>query len=272
MVFRSIYAHGFVRVAACTIKSAIAVPARNAEGIIAQARACHDKAVALAVFPSCASRVMRSKICSCSRPCLTASSQQLRSSRKDSRALLPVVVVGAPLRWRRRIYNCAVAIHRGVVLGVVPKTFLPNYREFYEKRHFASGPRPARRNDTDRRHRGPFGADLLFRADDVPGFTLGIEICEDMWVPAPPSAELSLAGATVLANLSGSPITIGRARSRNLLCQATSARCLAAYVYAAAGAGESTTDLSWDGQTVIYENAALLAEGEALCSRRGRSP
>ena len=262
MAFRSIYAHGFVRVAACTIKSAIADPARNAEGIITQARACHDRAAGLAVFPELCVSGYALEDLFLQQTLLDAVESAIAIIAEKTRELLPVVVVGAPLRWCHRIYNCAVAIHQGVVLGVVPKSFLPNYREFYEKRHFAPGlevrGETIRVGDID----APFGADLLFRAEDVPGFTLGIEICEDMWVPAPPAAELSLAGATVLANLSGSPITIGRASSRNLLCQATSARCLAAYVYAAAGAGESTTDLSWDGQTVIYENAVLLAEGE----------
>ena len=108
----------------------------------------------------------------------------------------------------------------------------------------------------------PFGPDLLFAADDVPGLVVHVEICEDMWVPIPPSAEAALAGATVLCNLSGSPITIGRAEDRKLLARSASSRCLAAYVYAAAGEGESTTDLAWDGQTMIYENGVLLAETE----------
>jgi hypothetical protein len=108
----------------------------------------------------------------------------------------------------------------------------------------------------------PFGPDLLFAADDVPGLVLHVEICEDMFVPIPPSAQAALAGATVLANLSGSPITIGRAEDRKLLARSASARCLAAYVYAAAGEGESSTDLAWDGQTMIYENGRLLAESE----------
>ena len=108
----------------------------------------------------------------------------------------------------------------------------------------------------------PFGVDLLFEAEDVPGLVVHAEICEDIWVPVPPSAEAALAGATVLANLSGSPITVGRAEDRRLLCRSASSRCLAAYVYAAAGLGESTTDLAWDGQTMIYENGVLLAETE----------
>jgi NAD+ synthase (glutamine-hydrolysing) len=175
---------------------------------------------------------------------------------------MPVLIVGAPLRFAARIYNCAVAIHRGRILGVVPKSYLPTYREFYEGRHFAAGAGLRGLEMAIAGTTAPFGVDLLFTATDVPALTLGIEICEDMWIPVTPASELALAGATVLANLSGSPITVGRAQSRALLCQSTSARCLAAYVYAAAGVGESTTDLAWDGQTSIYENGVLLAESE----------
>ncbi|MGH3373035.1 MAG: NAD(+) synthase, partial [Nocardioidaceae bacterium] len=176
--------------------------------------------------------------------------------------LLPVLVLGAPLRHRHRIYNCAVVVHRGRVLGVAPKSYLPTYREFYERRWFAPG--DDRRGQTLRLlgEDVPFGHDLLFRAVDVPGLVLHVEICEDMWVPVPPSAEASLAGATVLANLSGSPITVARAEDRRLLVRSASARCSAAYLFAAAGQGESTTDLSWDGQTMVYECGELLAETE----------
>jgi NAD+ synthase (glutamine-hydrolysing) len=178
---------------------------------------------------------------------------------EGSAGLLTVLVVGAPLRHRNGIYNCAVVVHRGRVLGVVPKSYLPTYREFYERRQTTPG-------DDQRgeiRIAGldvPFGPNLLFDAEDVPGLVVHVEVCEDVWVPVPPSSEAALAGATVLLNLSGSPITVGRAEDRKLMCRAQSSRCLAAYVYAAAGQGESTTDLSWDGQTMIYENGVLLAE------------
>ena len=147
--------------------------------------------------------------------------------------------------YKRQVYNCAVLVHRGRVLGVAPKSYLPTYREFYEKRTIAAGDDvrgTIRVGGTE----VPFGPDLLFRATDLPDLVLHVEICEDMWVPIPPSAEAALAGATVLANLSGSPITVAKARDRAALCETASARCLAAYVYAAAGEGESTTDLSWD--------------------------
>ncbi len=262
MVFRSIYAHGFLRVAACTIETKLADPAGNAEAILAAARTCDGRAVGLAVFPElCVSGYAIEDLLlqDALLDAVEAAIQRIAASTRD---LLPLLVVGAPLRHRHRLYNTAVVIHRGAVLGVVPKSYLPNYREFYEKRHFAPGAGLRGETVPIGGTRAPFGTDLIFAAEDVPGFRLGIEICEDMWVPAPPAGGLALAGATVLANLSGSPITIGRARSRSLHCQATSARCLAAYVYAAAGAGESTTDLAWDGQTTIHENAVLLAEGE----------
>jgi len=165
------------------------------------------------------------------------------------------------LRHLHRIYNTAVVIHRGIVLGVAVKSYLPTYREFYERRQVAPG-------DDMRgviRVLGadvPFGPDLLFDAVDTPGLVLHAEICEDMFVPIPPSAQAALAGATVLANLSGSPVTIGRAEDRKVLARSASARCLAAYVYSAAGEGESSTDLAWDGQTMIYENGRLLVESK----------
>ena len=181
---------------------------------------------------------------------------------EGSAVLLPVIVVGAPLVHGTRVVNCAVVIHRGRILGVAPKSYLPTYREFYERRWFAPG--DDRRGSTIRLggRDVPFGPDLIFTATDLRGFSLFVEICEDMWVPVPPSAEASLAGATVLANLSGSPITVARAEDRRLLVRSASARCNAAYLYAAAGQGESTTDLSWDGQTMVYECGDLLAESE----------
>ncbi|MBU2662649.1 NAD(+) synthase [Actinoplanes bogorensis] len=257
MNFRSIYQHGFARVAACTNHAVVGDPAANAEAILTQARRCHEQGVAVALFPELG-------LCGYSIEDLLMQDvllddvlAGLRTVVEGSAELLPMLIVGAPLLHRNRIYNCAVVIHRGRILGIAPKSYLPNYREFYEKRQIAAG------DDERGGFYGdniPFGTDLLFAADDVPGLVVHAEICEDMWVPIPPSAEAALAGATVLVNLSGSPITVGRAEDRRLLCQSASARCLAAYLYAAAGLGESTTDLSWDGQTMIYENGALLAE------------
>ena len=267
MSFHSIYRHGFARVAACVITSHVADPSANAKAVLAAASACHDQSVAVAVFPELCLSGYAIEDLVMQDPLLDAVERGLAAIVEASRPLLPVLVVGAPLRHGARIYNCAIVIHRGRIMGVVPKSYLPSYREFYEGRHFASGAGIVGEAIAIGPLRAPFGVDLLFEAEDVGGLTIGIEVCEDMWIPVTPASELALAGATVLINLSGSPITIGRARSRALLCQSTSARCLAAYLYAAAGAGESTTDLAWDGQTSIYENGVLLAEGERFRQR-----
>ncbi|MFF3366502.1 NAD(+) synthase [Streptomyces misionensis] len=262
MNFWSIYQHGFARVAACTGHTVIADPGANAEAVLRQARRCAEEGVAVAVFPEMVLSGYSIEDLLLQDPLLDAVEAALREVVAGSADLLPVLVVGAPLRHRNRVYNCAVVVHRGRILGVAPKSYPPNYREFYERRQIAAG--DDERGGTIRIDGAdvPFGVDLLFTAEDVPGLVLHAEICEDMWVPVPPSAEAALAGATVLANLSGSPITVGRAEDRKLLCRSASSRCLAAYVYAAAGLGESTTDLSWDGQTMIYENGVLLAESE----------
>ena len=270
MGFYSVYRQGFVRVAACTHHTFLADPASNAESVLGLARACHDDNVALAVFPELTLSGYSIEDILLQDALLDAVEDALLDIVVASADLLPVLVVGAPLRYRHRIYNTAVVIHRGRVLGVVPKSYLPTYREFYERRQVAAG------DDV----RGwlrigaadvPFGADLLFAAADTPGFVLHVEICEDMFVPVPPSAEAALAGATVLANLSGSPITIGRAEDRCLLARSASSRCLAASVYAAAGEGESTTDLAWDGQTMIWENGVCLAQSERFPKGERRS-
>jgi NAD+ synthase (glutamine-hydrolysing) len=259
--FYSAYRHDFVRVAACTHHTTLADPGANAESVLRLSRECHDEGVALAVFPELTLSGYSIEDILLQDTLLDAVEGAVDEIVAASVELLPVLVVGAPLRHRNRIYNTAVVIHRGTVLGVAPKSYLPTYREFYERRQVAPGDD---QGGVIRLGGGdvPFGADLLFTATDLPGFVLHVEICEDMWVPIPPSAEAALAGATVLANLSGSPITIGRADDRKLLARSASSRCLAAYVYAAAGEGESTTDLAWDGQTMIYENGVLLAESE----------
>src|SRR6201995_3722903 len=270
MDFYNCYRQGFVRVAACTHHPTIGDPAANAESVLRLARQCHDDGVALAGFPELTLSGYSIEDILLQDLLLDDVETAIKELVAASTDLLPVLVVGAPLRYRHRIYNTAVVIHRGVVLGVTPKSYLPTYREFYEGRQVAPG-------DDERgtiRIAGleaPFGADLLFAAVDLPGFVLHVEICEDMFVPIPPSAEAALAGATVLSNLSGSPLTIGRADDRSLLARSASLRCLAAYVYAAAGEGESTTDLAWDGQTMIWENGVMLAQSERFPKGERRS-
>jgi NAD+ synthase (glutamine-hydrolysing) len=258
-----LYDQGFARVAACAVPVALADPGTNAATVIGAARACGERGVSVAVFPELSLSGYAIDDLLLQDPLLDAVREAIETVRAASEGLLPVIVVGAPLATGNRLYNCAVVIHRGSILGVVPKSYLPNYREFYEKRHFALGAEVGAYSDIQIGDSlVPFGSRLLFEAADVPGLTVHVEICEDMWVPVPPSAQAALAGATVLANLSGSPITVTKASERSLLCQSASARCLAAYVFAAAGEGESSTDLSWDGQTMVYECGELLAETE----------
>jgi NAD+ synthase (glutamine-hydrolysing) len=260
--FYSAYAHGFARIAACTVPVAIADPAANVCAVLDQARACHDDGVAVAVFPELALSGYAIDDLFLQDALLSAVEDAVAEIVAASVDLLPVIVVGAPLEHGSRVLNCAVVIHRGRILGVAPKSYLPNYREFYERRWFAPGDDLRGASMTLAGQEVPLGPDLLFAAADVRGLVLHVEVCEDMWVPIPPSAEAALAGATVLANLSGSPITVGRAEDRRLLARSASSRCLAAYAYAAAGQGESSTDLSWDGQTMIHEMGELLDETE----------
>ncbi len=285
--FRSAYDQGFARMAAVTLPVVLANPAANAAAVIERARALSDDGVCLAAFPELGLTGYSIDDLLLSDVLLDEVLAAIEAIRAASAGLLPAIVVGAPLREGNRLYNCAVVVQGGAVRGVAPKSYLPTYREFYEKRHFADGADGADgasaagsrrialkgvRDGADReggavgnREGGavvPFGPNLLFEVADVPGLTFHVEVCEDMWVPVPPSSLAALAGATVLVNLSGSPITVGRAEDRKLLARASSSRGLAAYVFAAAGQGESSTDLAWDGQTFVYENGDLLGETE----------
>jgi NAD+ synthase (glutamine-hydrolysing) len=221
--FRSPATHGFVRVAAATPVVHTADPAANAAEHIAL---------------------------------IQQAGAQLAEATTGTGV---AAVVGAPIRHGDRLYNCAVALADGEVLGVVPKTYLPNYREYYEKRWFS----PADDALPELGGRwGAFGTRLLFEAENRPGFVFGIEICEDYWAPLPPSTRQALAGARILLNLSASNVVIGKSDDRALLCASQSARAMAAYVFTASGWGESTTDLAWDGQATIHELGARLADGE----------
>ncbi|WP_313606867.1 NAD(+) synthase [Rhizobium sp.] len=262
MEFRSPYSHGFVRCAVCTPACEVADPEFNAKAVLELARQGHENHVALMVFPElCLSGYAIDDLLG-QDVLLDAVEGSIGAVLTASADLDPVLLIGAPLRHEGRLFNCALAVHGGKILGVVPKTHLPNYREFYEKRWFASG-----RNIRDAEipvagQKAPFGVDLQFAARDIADFIFHVEICEDLWAPAPPSDFGALAGALVLANLSASNITVGKADTRKLLCSAQSARTWSAYLYSAAGPGESTTDLAWDGQACIYELGDLLAETE----------
>lgn len=260
--FRSAYDQGFARVAAVTLPVTLADPAANAAAVIARARSLGEEGVCLAVFPELGLTGYSIDDLLLSDVLLRGALAAIETVRAASAGFLPAIVVGAPLRAGGRLFNCAVVIAGGAVRGVVPKSYPPAYREFYEKRHFACGGAAGESDIDVNGARVPFGTDLLFEVDDVPGLVFHAEVCEDMWVPVPPSSLAALAGATVLVNLSGSPVTVGRAEDRELLVRASSSRGLAACVFAAAGQGESSTDLAWDGQTLVYENGELLGSTE----------
>lgn len=259
--FLAFHSHGFVRVATATPRVRPADVGFNLAAALELARAADAEGVDLVVYPELNLPGYAIDDLHLQDALLDAVEAALGDLAAASAALSPVLLVGAALRWRGRLFNCAVVISRGEILGVVPKSYLPNYREYYEKRWFALGRDIAGETIRIGDRELPFGPDLIFEARDLPGFVLHVEICEDFWAPVPPSSAAALAGATVLANLSASNIVIGKADERHMLCRSQSARAMAAYLYSAAGPGESTTDLAWDGQGAIYELGELLAEG-----------
>ena len=260
--FYSLYRHGFVRVAVCVPRMHLAQPARNAACTIDMLQACHAQGAALALFPELGLSGYSLDDLLQQEALLAGVRRALRRVLEATQDLPIVGIVGAPLAFQGQLFNCAVAFQAGQVLGIAPKTFLPNYREFYEKRHFASALDASLQEVPWGAQRVPFGSRLLFQADTHPAFAFHAEICEDVWTPIPPSTYAALAGATLLTNLSASNVTVGKEAYRHHLCAAHSGRCVAAYLYAAAGFGESTTDLAWDGHALIYENGRLLAESD----------
>jgi NAD+ synthase (glutamine-hydrolysing) len=258
--FFSPYRHGFVRVATAVPKVKLADPAANVASVLQLVRQAHEAGVAVIVFPELGLTGYSIDDLLQQDALLEAVETAIDALAQASKDLAPLFVVGAPLRDGGRLYNTAVAIQGGRVRGVIPKTFLPNYREFYERRWFTPGAGVVGRTLTLGGQAVPFGTDVLLRAVGDVAFTIGVEICEDVWTPTPPSTAQAMAGAEILLNLSASNITIGKSETRRLLCASQSARAIAAYVYSAAGAGESSTDLAWDGHLDIHELGALLAE------------
>jgi len=264
--FKNIRNHGFVRVGTCVPEVVLGNPSANAAEIVRMTRDGHARGTSLLVFTELALTGYSIDDLFLQDVLLDAVETAIRDICEGTADLDPVILVGAPLRHNGRLFNCAVAISSGGVIGVVPKTHLPNYREFYEKRWFASGRTVTGEVINVGGREVPFGTDLIFRDQENTDFVFHIEICEDLWAPAPPSDFGALSGALILANLSASNITVGKADHRKLLCSAQSSRAVAAYLYAAAGPGESTTDLAWDGQALIYELGNLLAETERFPS------
>jgi NAD+ synthase (glutamine-hydrolysing) len=260
--FHNIYTHGYVRGAVCIPRVRIADPAANLGHTLELARRAHELNAGIALFPELGITGYSNDDLFQQDALLDAAIEAVGALVEASADLLPVLLVGAPLRFEGKLFNCALVIHRGRVLGIVPKTYIPNYREYYEKRQFTSGRDAVAREVPFLGERVPFGRDIIFDATDLDGLSLHVEICEDLWAPVPPSTYAALSGATVIGNLSASNIIIGKAEYRKDLCAAQSGKCIAAYMYAAAGSGESTTDMAWDGHALIYENNELLVEGE----------
>ncbi|WP_428151137.1 NAD(+) synthase [Brevundimonas sp.] len=260
--FHSPRTHGFVRVAAATPVVHIADPKANAEEHLALIRQAGEQGVDLIVFPELSLSGYAIDDLHMQTALLDEVERQIEVVAEAADVAGLVAVVGAPVRNGDALFNCAVVLGGGAVLGVVPKTYLPNYREYYEKRWFA----PAASRGEDAVTLGgesvDFAPGLIFEATNRPGFVFAVEICEDFWAPLPPSTRAALAGARILLNLSASNIVIGKADERAVLCASQSARTLSAYVFTASGWGESTTDLAWDGQATIHELGAKLAEGE----------
>ena len=257
--FEAIDSHGLVRLAAATPEASVADVGANAAAILRLAREAAGKGADIVLFPELSLSSYAIDDLHLQDALLDRVEAEIERLVEAS-ADLPVLLVGAPVRRSGRLYNAALVIAGGKLLGVVPKSYLPNYREYYEKRWFAPGAGLAGLEVDVAGHRAPFGPDLIFAAGNRTDFVFHVEICEDYWAPLPPSTFGALAGALILCNLSASNIIVGKARDRDLLSAAQSMRCIAAYAYSAAGYGESTTDMAWDGQAMVHEMGDLLAE------------
>jgi NAD+ synthase (glutamine-hydrolysing) len=261
--FFNLYNHGFIRVAVCTPEIKVAdVPSNVASTINLAKQAAANNAI-LALFPELGISAYSNEDLFHQDALLKSVTDGLSEILRATKELNTIFVVGAPLRVDFRLFNCGIALYQGRILGIAVKSYLPNYREFYEGRQFspAEGAQ-SKVIDICGQENVPFGADILFDVNNINNFSFYIEICEDVWVPIPPSSYAAMAGATVIGNLSASNITVGKSEYRQSLASNQSARCISAYLYAAAGPGESTTDLAWDGHAMIYENGNLLAESK----------
>ena len=253
---------GFVKIAAATPDLRVADCAYNASEIVKQAKQAAAKGAHLVVFPELCLTGYTCGDLFLQRTLLDGALAALDAVRRETAELNAAVVVGLPLVQQGKLFNVAAVLCGGKIEGVVPKQFIPNYSEFYEARHFVSGAGVPFQTISllgqDTLFAG--GEPLVFQCADMPEFTLGVEICEDLWVADPPSTRLAQAGATGIVNLSASDEIIGKASYRRDLVRQQSARLLCAYLYADAGFGESTQDLVFAGHDLIAENGALLAE------------
>ena len=256
--FFSLYSHGFARLAVATPLVRVGDPQYNLDATLALMREAAREKALLVVFPELGLSAYTCDDLFHQQALIDAAEECLSDLLKTSKNLPLAALIGLPVALDGLLYNCAALVFQGRLVGVVPKTYLPNYREFYEGRQFTPGDTARQKEIRLAGQAAPFGTDLLFRL--MPKLTLHVEICEDLWVPAPPSSFAALAGANVIANLSASNVVIGKEGYRHQLVGNQSARCIAAYLYSASGLGESTTDLAWDGHALIYENGTLISE------------
>lgn len=260
--FLDVRQHGFARVAVCVPAMRVADPAWNADAHLRLLRQAHAEGACYAVCPELGLSAYTCGDLLFQEPLLAAAREALATVARATADLDLCVSVGLPLRVDGALYNCAATLYGGRVLAVAPKAYPPNYREFYELRWFA--PAAAARVDAIELlgARVPFGTDVLVALPHVPDFVLHTEVCEDLWTPVPPSALAALAGATVLANLSASNVTVAKFEYRRALVQMAAAKHLAVQLYSAAGFGESSTDLAWDGHGLVADRGELVAETE----------
>ncbi len=259
--FFNLYRHDFVRLAVCIPQVGLGDPAFNASETVGLAREAADRRAVIALFPELGLSAYSCEDLFHQQALLAATEAAIGRVAAETADLELLVVVGAPVAVDGLLYNCAVLMRGGRLVGVVPKSFLPNYREFYELRQFTPAHAATRTHIAlAGQHEVPFGNDLVFRCAAQPKLVVHAEICEDLWTPIPPSSYAALAGATVLLNLSASNITVGKDDYRRSLALNQSGRCLAAYAYSASGFGESTTEAAWDGHGFVCESGSLLAE------------
>jgi NAD+ synthase (glutamine-hydrolysing) len=261
--FFNLYNHGFIRAAVCLPEVRVADVSFNTAETIDLIRQAAGKKAVFVLFPELGLSAYSNDDLFQQEALLEGVLAAIQKVAAATRDLNIIVAIGAPLRLDFRLFNAGVVLYRGKIMGVALKSYLPNYREFYEGRQFCPAEEAIVKTiSVCGQEEIPCGADLIFTVAGIPHFRLFLEMCEDLWVPIPPSSFAALAGATVIGNLSASNATIGKAEYRRSLAANQSARCLAAYLYAAAGPGESTTDLAWDGHALIYENGNMLAESE----------
>ena len=266
--FFNMYNHGFIRAAVCIPELKVADTFFNTQKTIELARRAASNKAILAIFPELGLSAYSNEDLFHQDALLQSVREAIAQIKKASEKINIIIVAGAPLQVDCRLFNCAVVIYKGRIMGVAVKSYLPNYREFYEARQFTPAAAAlSSRIELAGQKDIPFGADIIFNVANIKNFNFFLELCEDLWVPIPPSSFAAMAGATVIGNLSASNITIGKSEYRHQLAANQSARLVAAYLYAAAGAGESTTDLAWDGHAMIYENGTLLAESSRFAQQ-----